>query len=117
MATPRERFVEALTILKDLQDKGVVGIYTDDIPSPKSRQLLVRNGFIREVTKGWYIATDPSAKDGETTAWYSSYWDFIVRYLNHKYGENWCISADQSLLFHAGNRIVPQQLVVRSPKG
>src|SRR5690554_3224738 len=117
MATPRERFVEALTFLKELQDKGVVGIYTDDIPNAKYRQLLLKNGVIREVTKGWYIATNPSEKEGETTSWYSSYWDFIVQFLSHKYGENWCLSADQSLLIHAGNRTVPQQLLVRSPQG
>lgn len=117
MATPRERFVEALTFLKDLQDKGVVGIYTDDMPNAKYRQLLVKNGFIREVTKGWYIAKDPNEKEGETTAWYSSYWDFIVRFLDNKYDGNWCLSADQSLLIHAGNWTVPQQLIVRSPQG
>lgn len=33
MATPRERFAEALTFLKDLQDQGIVGIHTDDIPN------------------------------------------------------------------------------------
>ncbi|MBA4154835.1 MAG: cell filamentation protein Fic, partial [Flavobacterium sp.] len=54
MATPRERFTEALTFLKDLQDKGKVGIYTDDIPNAKYRQLLIKKGFIREVSKGWY---------------------------------------------------------------
>lgn len=117
MATPRERFVEALNTLRDLQEKGIVGIYTDDIPTAKYRQLLVKNGFIREVTKGWYIARDPAEKDGETTAWYSSYWDFIARFLNHKYGKNWCLSAEQSLQIHAGNWTVPQQLLVRSPQG
>ncbi|MCX2679827.1 Fic family protein [Galbibacter sp. EGI 63066] len=117
MATPRERFVEALTFLKGIQDQGMVGIHTDDIPNVKHRQLLVKNGFIREVTKGWYIATDPNEKDGETTAWYSSYWEFIARFLHRKYGGDWCLSADQSLLLHAGNRTVPQQLFVRSPKG
>src|SRR5690606_31017447 len=88
-----------------------------DIPNVKYRQLLVKNGFIREVTKGWYIATDPNEKGGETTSWYSSYWEFIVGFLQRKYGDDWCLSADQSLLLHAGNRTVPQQLLVRSPKG
>ena len=81
MATPRERFAEALTFLKGLQDQGTVGIHTDDIPNVRHRQLLVKNGFLQEVTKGWYIATDPNGKDGETTAWYSSYWEFIARFL------------------------------------
>ncbi len=56
MASPRERFAEALTFLKGLQDQGIVGIHTDDIPNVRHRQLLVKNGFLREVTKGWYIA-------------------------------------------------------------
>lgn len=117
MATPRERFAEALTFLKGLQDQGIVGIHTEDIPNVRHRQLLVKNGFLREVTKGWYIAADPNEKDGETTAWYSSYWEFIARFLNQKYGSDWSLSADQSLLVHAGNRSVPQQLLIRSPKG
>jgi len=111
MPTPRERFVEALTFLKGLQDQGIVGIHTEDIPNVKYRQLLVRNGFIREVTKGWYIATDPNAKDGETSSWYSSYSEFIVGFLQRKYGGDWCLLADQSLLLHAGNQTVPQQFL------
>jgi hypothetical protein len=117
MATPRERFAEALTFLKGIQDKGIVGIYTENLPNAKHRQLLIKKGFILEVTKGWYIATDPNEKNGETTAWYISYWDFIAQFLGRKYRENWCLSAEQSLLIHAGNWAVPKQLLVRSPQG
>lgn len=117
MATPRERFVEALKFLQEIQKKGIVGIHTDDMPNRKYREILSKNGFIREVTKGWYIATSPEEKNGETTAWYSSYWDFVAVFLKRKYGDNWCLSADQSLLLHAGNQSVPQQLLVRSPQG
>lgn len=117
MATPRERLAEALKILKDLQDQGVVGIYTNEIPNRVYREILVKNGFLKEVTKGWYIASDPAEKDGETTSWYSSYWEFCAKFLDYKYGDNWYLSADQSLLLHAGNHSVPKQLMVRSPKG
>ncbi|WP_221389929.1 Fic family protein [Dyadobacter sp. NIV53] len=117
MATPRERFAEALQFLHDLQQKGIVGIHTDDMPSRKYREILSKNGFIREVTKGWYIATNPEEKDGETTAWYSSYWDFVAVFLERKYGHDWSLSAEQSLLLHAGSQAVPQQLLVRSPLG
>lgn len=117
MATPRERFVEALKFLQELQEKGIVGIHTDDMPNRKYREILSKNGFIREVAKGWYITTSPEEKDGETTAWYSSYWDFVAIFLERKYGDNWCLSADQSLLLHAANQSVPQQLLVRSPQG
>ena len=100
MATPRERLVESLKFLKELQDNGVVGIHTDEMPNRKYREILLKNGFIREVTKGWYITTDPAEKEGETTSWYSSYWEFIVKFLNHKFDDDWCLSADQSLLIH-----------------
>lgn len=117
MGTPRERFVVALKFLQELQEKGIVGIHTDDIPNRKYREVLTKNGFITEVAKGWYIATDPAAEAGETTAWYSSYWDFIAVFLKHRHGEEWCLSADQSLALHAGNLSVPPQLLIRSPHG
>ncbi|CAD0007116.1 Fic family protein [Flavobacterium salmonis] len=117
MATPRERFVEALKFLQELQEKGTIGIHTNDIPNRRYREILLKNGFIKEVTKGWYIAANPDERDGETTSWYSSYWEFTAAYLERKYGNNWCLSPDQSLLIHAGNEVIPKQLLVRSPQG
>ena len=117
MATPRERFVEALKVLKAFQEEGVVAIYTDNIPSRAYREILVRNGFLKKVTKGWYISVDPGAHPGDTTPWYSSYWEFCAEFLENKYGITWCLSADQSLMIHAGNWSVPPQLFVRSPNG
>ncbi|MDP3928323.1 MAG: Fic family protein [Bacteroidota bacterium] len=117
MVTPNMRFSEALKVLKSIQDRSIIGIHTSDIPKAIYRKILVKEGFIREVTKGWYIATNPAEKFGETTSWYSSYWDFIAQYLNHKYGDNWCLSADQSVLLHAGNWSVPHQILIRSPLG
>ncbi len=116
MATPKERFIEALKMLKALQDAGNVGIHTSEIPNRAYREILVKNGFLKEITKGWYIGADPAEKDGDTTSWYSAYWDFCAKFLQQKYGDNWCLSADQSLLIHAGNRTVSMQLMVRSPQ-
>lgn len=117
MATPREKFVEALKLLKELQDKGHIAVHTDEIPSRVHREILVKNGFLTEVTKGWYIAADPMESDGETTSWYNSYWEFCAKFLEYKYGSDWCLSADQSVLVHAGNWAVPPQLFIRSPQG
>lgn len=117
MATPQEKFIEALKFLKTLQDKGITGIYTDEIPSRAYREILIKNGFLKEVTKGWYIPADPAEKDGESTSWYTAFWEFCIKFLNHKFRDDWCLTADQSLFIHAGNRAVPQQLVVRSPQG
>jgi hypothetical protein len=114
---PHQKLADALQTLKEIQDKQIVAIYTDHFKTIKHRQLLLKYGFIREVSKGWYIASDPLEKDGETTAWYSAYWDFVAAFLNHKYGKEWCLSPDQSLLNHVQNTTIPQQLLVRSPRG
>ncbi len=53
---------------------------------------------------------------GKSTAWYTSYWQFCSRYLEDKYGREYCISAEQSIAIHAGNTRVPAQLVIRAPK-
>ena len=34
-----------------------------------------------------------------------------------RFGRDWCLSPEQSLSLHAGNRSVPLQLLVRTPKG
>lgn len=116
MATPKEKFIEALKLLKQLQEKGHVAIQTEEIPTRVHREILVKNGFLKEVTKGWYIAVDPMERDGETTSWYSSYWGFCSKFLEYKYGTDWCLSADQSVLIHAANWSVTPQLFIRSPQ-
>jgi hypothetical protein len=115
MATPRERLVEALQMLKTLQDNGTIAIHTSEIPKGSVRALLVKKGFLKEIIRGWYIPADPGERPGDSTSWYTSYWEFCVKFLEYKYGKDWCISAEQSLQIHAGNYTVPEQLIVKSP--
>jgi hypothetical protein len=78
---------------------------------------LLKNGFLQEVIKGWYIPARPDDAAGESTAWYASFWAFCAGYLRERFGSEWCISPEQSVSLHAGNHAVPLQLVVRSPRG
>jgi hypothetical protein len=114
--TPAEKLAQALEVLHQLQQKGITGIYTDDIKSRQIRERLVKNRFLKEVSKGWYIASDPKEQAGDSTSWYASYWEFCGRYLDHKFGDQYCLSPEQSLQLHTGNRSVPAQLIVRSPQ-
>lgn len=116
MATPGEKLAESLEKLKELQDRGVVGIKTEDL-SRAHRERLVSNGFIREVIRGWFITAPHDEQQGDSTSWFTSFWGFCSNYLEDRYGEDYCISAEQSLLIHAGNTSVPHQLIVRSSKG
>jgi hypothetical protein len=116
MATPGEKLAESLDKLKALQDLGIVAIKATDL-TRVHRQRLFNMGFIREVIKGWYIPTPPDEQQGDSTSWFTSFWGFCSRYLEDRYGENYCISAEQSLMLHSGNTSVPKQLIIKSPKG
>lgn len=116
MATPGEKLAEALQALKSLQDKqGLTAIKSSEL-SRNHRERLTKNGFIKEAAKGWYISTNPNEKKGESTSWYTLYWQFCSRFLKERYGEQYILSPDQSILMHSGNHSVPSQLLFRAPK-
>lgn len=116
MATPQEKLAKSLEMLKALQDKGIVAIRASDLPR-SNRERLLKNGFIQEVMKGWYVPARPEERTGDSTAWYASFWDFCATYLRARFDEDWCLSPEESLSLHGGNRTVPGQLIVRTPKG
>jgi hypothetical protein len=117
MVAPPEKLAQSLEILRRLQTaNGAAAIRATDL-SRTHRERLLRNGFVQEVIKGWYIPSRPDETPGESTAWYASFWRFCAVYLEERFGTQWCLSPEQSLSLHAGNGTVPRQLTVRSPKG
>lgn len=116
MTPPQEKLASSLEALKAFQDKGVIAIRAKDL-SRTDRERLVKNGFLQEVMKGWYVPARPDEKAGDSTAWYASFWGFCAAYLAARFGKDWCLSPEQSLQLHAGNLSVPKQLLVRTPKG
>lgn len=116
MANPQEKLAESLDVLKALQARGRVAVRSRDL-SRTHRERLARNGFLKEVMKGWYIPARPDETPGDSTSWYASFWDFCANYLNERFNSDWCLSPEQSLALHVGNRTVPGQLLVRTPKG
>ena len=116
MASPSEKLAKSLQALRDLQQAGVVAIRSSDL-TRTHRERLTKNGFLQEVMKGWYVSTRPDEIKGESTAWYTTFWDFCTAYLNDRFDKRWSLSPEQSLLLHTGNWTVPRQLLVRTPKG
>jgi fido (protein-threonine AMPylation protein) len=74
-------------------------------------------GFLREVIKGWLISSSPGTARGDSTPWYASFWEFCARYCGSRFGDAWHLSPEQSLLLHAENTVIPDQVVVYSPNG
>ncbi len=116
MPTASEKLAASLKALSELQKAGKVAIRSAEL-SRTHRERLLQSGFLKLVMKGWYIPAHPGEPAGESTSWYASFWNFSATYLSSRFGRDWCLSPDQSLLLHTGNRTVPRQLLVRVPKG
>lgn len=116
MASPSEKLADSLSALKTLQDGGAVAIRASQL-SRTHRQRLQKAGFIREVMKGWYVPSRPDEPEGESTGWYACFWSFCAAYLNERFDDDWCLSPEQSIALHVGDRTVPRQLLVRTPNG
>ncbi len=93
MATPHEKLAVSLAVLRDLQRNG--------------RRVFQAHFRIGKCC--------PGARDGDSTPWYASFWEFCARYCNERSGEDWRLSPEQSLMLHAEKTVIPTQ-VIHSPK-
>lgn len=116
MATPNEKLAESLAALGHLQKDGK-RIFRSGELGRADRERLLGQGFLREVIKGWLVATSPNTKPDDTTPWYASFWEFCARYCAERFAKDWHLSPEQSLLLHAEHTVIPAQVVVYSPKG
>src|ERR1700745_1523714 len=115
MPSPNEKLAESLDVLKALQE-GDRRVFRADDLSRVHREPLVENGFLQEVMKGWLISSSPDAQAAESTPWHASFWEFCARYCDERFGEQWHLSPEQSLFLHGERTVIPDQLVVHSPK-
>ncbi|MBI1357431.1 MAG: cell filamentation protein Fic [Acidobacteria bacterium] len=116
MSTPNERLAASLDVLRRLQQDGR-RVFESGEFSRLHRKRLLQNGFLQEVMKGWLIFSGPGVREGDSTPWYASFWEFCARYCEARFEREWRLSPEQSILLHAENTVVPAQVVVHSPKG
>ena len=116
MAGPHEKLADSLDALKRLQADGRRVFQSKEF-GRVHRERLVKNGFLQDIMKGWVISASPSARQGDSTPWYASFWAFCGRYCGERFGREWHLSPEQSLLLHAGNTVIPTQVIIYSPKG
>src|SRR5271166_1974545 len=116
MATPSEKLAKSLAALKELQ-KDDRRVFQSNELSRTDRERLLEQGFLCEVIKGWLVSASPDAKATDTTPWYASFWEFCAHYCAERFGKDWHLSPEQSLLLQAEHTVIPVQVVVYSPKG
>ena len=116
MAAPNEKLAASLAVLRRLQ-KGGRRVFQSQELTRLHRERLLQNGFLQDVTKGWLISSSPGERDGDSTPWYTSFWEFCARYCGARFGDEWYLSPEQSLLLHAEQTVIPSQAIIHSPKG
>lgn len=115
MPSPQHKLADSLDALAAVQQRGGVALHSSNL-SRTHRERLLANGCLQQVMKGWYIDSRLNRTPDESTAWYASFWEFCADYLTKRFGLAWALSPEQSVFMHAGNRSVPTQLPVRSPR-
>lgn len=113
MPSPHEKLADALEKLSQAETRGIL---RHDSISRTYRERLLQMGFISEIIRGWYYTSNPESQSGETS-WYAFYWEFLRQYLESRFGSEYCLSADASLLLHGASNTIPSQIVVISKTG
>ncbi len=91
-------------------------VNTNDILR-NDRQLLLKTGWLQEIIRGWYMLTRPDIATGDTAAWDANFWDFVKIYLEDRFGDEYCLSAESSLDLHVENPSTPKQVIVIAKQG
>ncbi len=111
MAPPNQLLAKSLTLLAQLQQAGKRVLRGADLPRP-DRERLLRAGYIHEVIRGWYLPSRPDEPAGSTAPWFAGMREFIAGYCQERFGEEWHVSPDQSLMLRSGDRSLPRQMQV-----
>ena len=81
------------------------------------RELLTEHGYLQEIFKGWYLLCQPVEKQGDSTAWYTAFWDFLSVYLEDRFGSDYCLQAGSSIDLHTGANLIPRQVIALTARG
>lgn len=111
MAKPNELLALSLSVLAKLQEEGRHVYQSKDLPR-MDRQRLQKAGLIQEVIRGWYLLSRPDEQAGSSAAWYASMREFVAGYCNERFGTQWHVSPDQSLMLLTGDRTLPRQVQI-----
>lgn len=83
----------------------------------RQRSFLVKMGCLLEVMKGWYLLAPPGVKPGDTTLWHGNFWIFLGFYLEERFGDSYCLTAETSFDLWAGQTRTPEQVIVMTQQG
>jgi hypothetical protein len=115
--TPSQiRLAVALKVLQAHQQQGKTILRSSDFEAA-ARRVLANAGFLRQVTRGWYLVTRPGEGPGNTTPWYAARQDFLAAYCTERFADDWHLDAGASLQVHAAATHLNKQVIVWASAG
>ncbi len=113
--TQKEKLADTLTVAANVAIDNIVQSATLSGPQ---RTLLIKEGFLKLIIKGWYLldADLEVSNAGESVLWYEGMWCFVGQYISARYGNEYWLSPEDSLAIQTGNTHLPQQLMVSTKK-
>lgn len=116
MAEAHEKLAASLASLRQLQLAGR-RVFRSSEFSRVHRERLVKHGFLQNVMKGWLISSSPTARTGDSTSWYASFWEFCGAYCTARFNDGWHLAPNHSLMLHAGATSIPTQVLIMAETG
>jgi hypothetical protein len=113
---PNEKLASSMRALRDIVQAEHRRVIQADELSRTDRDRLVKGGYLKPIINGWLMTANPKEKSGDSTTWYTSYWEFIRDYANNRFDNNWILSPEASISLLAGERSVPNQIIIQCPK-
>ena len=113
MPAPREKLATSLEKLALVQ--GGRRVLRSEELSRTHRERLLRSGFLKRASNGWLFVSSPADLPDDATGWYGCFWEFCAQRCRHRFGDAWHLSAEGSILRHAGLGLIPRQVIVCSP--
>lgn len=99
-----------------IKKKGSHVLHTSELVRI-DREILLKNHWLEEIMRGWYLVIRPDLMTGDSTVWYANFWEFLREYLCYHYENDYCLSAESSLDLYTGNTTIPKQVIVMAKKG
>jgi hypothetical protein len=100
MTTVSNSLTNALSRVRAKADARNAHIIQSEEISRSDREILLAAGWLQEIIRGWYMLVRPDIATGDTAAWHANFWDFVRIYLNHRFDNAYCLSAESSLDLH-----------------
>lgn len=79
------------------------------------RELLLKEGWIRLIHRGWYLLVNKDVfNEGDTTPLYGSLWEYVEKVSRKNLGKDYWLTADQAINLHAQNNSFPRQIIINT---